>query len=192
VTSPPVPSSQCDVFTRSESQGQGPSHGRLSHATRAGGVERRVAHCVVGDSVNDEDRHVAPELSQPLVWTCDMRHVTGQWASECEMCNDSRDVMWVSESISRRSINRWRTRAVCQGGPASQKWGQVSGCLLQSAEDRGLGEMKGASDKERGEWVWDGDAPTPHKAKDGGALGRWVGNQRSAKDKGTLGDEREE
>jgi len=57
---------------RSESQGQGPSHGQLSCATGAGRVEKRVAHHIVGDSINDEDRHVVPELSQPLVWICNM------------------------------------------------------------------------------------------------------------------------
>jgi len=69
---------------------------------------------IVGDSINDEDRHVVPELSQPLVWVCDMRCVTGQWAGECEARNDSRDVMSVSESIMCRLINRWRMRTVCQ------------------------------------------------------------------------------
>jgi len=42
-----------------------------------------------------------------------MPHVTGQWAGKCEVCNDSRDVMWVSESISRRSTNRWGVRTTC-------------------------------------------------------------------------------
>jgi len=32
----------------------------------------------VDDSINDEDRHVVPGLSQPLVWMCDMQYVTGQ------------------------------------------------------------------------------------------------------------------
>jgi len=76
-TSPPAPSSQCNVFTRSESQGQGPSHGQLSCAMKAGRVEKRVMCCVAGDSINDEDHCVVPELSQPLVWTCNMRYVTG-------------------------------------------------------------------------------------------------------------------
>jgi len=93
--------------------GQGPSHGQLSCATKAGRVEKRIAHCVVGDSINNEDRHIVPELSQPLVWTCDMRHVTGQWTGKCEVCNDSRDVMQVSESILCRLINRWRMRTIC-------------------------------------------------------------------------------
>jgi len=76
-TNPPVSSSQRNVFTRSESQGQGPSHGQLSCATKAQRVERRVMCHIVGDSINDEDRHVVPELSQPLVWTCDMQCVIG-------------------------------------------------------------------------------------------------------------------
>jgi len=60
----------------------------------------------VGDWINDEDHCVVPELSQPLVWTCDMQYVTGQWTGKCEACNDSRDVMQVSESILCGSINR--------------------------------------------------------------------------------------
>jgi len=77
-------------------------------------------------------------------------------------------------------------------GPASQKWEQMFECLLQFADDRKLEETKGASDKEKEEWVWDGNVPTSYKTKDGKALGRWVNNQRSAKNKGTLKDEREE
>jgi len=76
-TSPPAPSSQCNVFTRSESQGQGPLCRQLSCAMKAGRVEKRVMCCVVGDSINDEDRHVVPGLSQPLVWVCDMQYVVG-------------------------------------------------------------------------------------------------------------------
>jgi len=76
-TNPPAPSSQRNIFTRSKSQGQGPLYGQLSCATKAGRVEKRVVHCIVGDSINDEDRHVAPELSQPLVWICNMRYVIG-------------------------------------------------------------------------------------------------------------------
>jgi len=53
-TGPPVLPSQCNIFTRSESQGQGPLYGQLGCATRAGRVEKRVVCCVVGDSINDE------------------------------------------------------------------------------------------------------------------------------------------
>jgi len=60
------------------SEGQGPLYGQLSYATKAGRVEKRIVCHIVGDSVNDEDRHVVPGLSQPLVWTCDMQYVIGQ------------------------------------------------------------------------------------------------------------------
>jgi len=82
-------------------------------------------HRIVGDSINDEDRHVVPGLSQPLVWVCDMQCAIGQWTGECETCDDSRDVMQVSESIMCRSINRWRVRAACQSLPPS--WRQWRG-----------------------------------------------------------------
>jgi len=77
-TDPPAPSSQRNVFTRSEFQGQGPLHGQLSYATKAGRVEKRIIYYIVGDSINDEDHYVVPELSQPLVWICDMQYVIGQ------------------------------------------------------------------------------------------------------------------
>eukprot|EP00536_Pseudo-nitzschia_multiseries_P007419 jgi/Psemu1/195655/e_gw1.175.46.1 len=41
------------------------------------------------------------------------------------------------------------------------------------------------------EWIWDGNVPTTYKTTDGKALGRWVNNQRSAKSKGSLKEERE-
>jgi len=71
------------------------------------GESRRESHIVLWVTRSMmRDRHVVPELSQPLVWTCDMRHVTGQWAGEWGTCNDSCDVMQVSESILCGSINR--------------------------------------------------------------------------------------
>jgi len=62
----------------SSHKGQGPLYGQLSYATKAGRVEKRVVYYIVDDSINDEDRHVVPGLSQPLVWMCDMQYVTGQ------------------------------------------------------------------------------------------------------------------
>jgi len=139
-TSPPVRSSQRNVFTRSKSQGQGPSHGQLSCATKAGRVEKRVICHIVGDSINDEDRHVVPELSQPLVWVCDMQCVIGQWTGECEICNDSRDVMQVSESVLCRLINRWRMRTVCR--PQGAAWRE---CHWAGQGGDGVGDMGGDS-----------------------------------------------
>jgi len=78
--------------------------------------ESRRESCIVSWVTRStmRDRYVVPELPQPLVWVCDMQYVTGQWAGKWKTRNDSRDVVWVSESISRRSINRWRMRTVCQ------------------------------------------------------------------------------
>lgn len=47
------------------------------------------------------------------------------------------------------------------------------------------------TEEEKKAWIWDGNVPTTYKTKDGKALGRWVNNQRSAKSKGSLKDERE-
>merc|ERR1712238_550638 len=38
----------------------------------------------------------------------------------------------------------------------------------------------------------DGNVPTMYKTKEGKALGRWINNQRSAKSKGTLKEDREQ
>jgi len=45
--------------------------------------------------------------------------------------------------------------------------------------------------RQKAEWIWDGNVPTSYKAPCGKALGRWINNQRSAKAKGTLKDDRE-
>jgi len=70
-----------------------------------GGVNERARGVGAGAEA-DLPLDIVPGLSQPLVWTCDMRHVTGQWTGECKVCNDSHDIMQVSESILCRSINR--------------------------------------------------------------------------------------
>jgi hypothetical protein len=76
-------------------------------------------------------------------------------------------------------------------GQSTQKWNMMFDCLLQFIEERKEEETKGASKEEIDKWVWDGNVPTTYKTKDGKALGRWVNNQRSAKSKGNLKDERE-
>jgi hypothetical protein len=36
-------------------------------------------------------------------------------------------------------------------------------CLVQFVKDRKAEELKGASDKEKEEWEWDGNVPTTYK-----------------------------
>jgi len=82
-TSPPVSPSQCDVLTRSESQGQGPLCRQLSCATRAGRVKKRVTHCVVGDLINDGRSSRRPwALSASRL---DMRHAACDWPVDRRM-----------------------------------------------------------------------------------------------------------
>ncbi|CAB9505394.1 Helicase associated domain [Seminavis robusta] len=74
---------------------------------------------------------------------------------------------------------------------STQKWDSMYDCLLQFVLDRKEEETAGASEEEIADWIWDGNVPTTYKTKDGKALGRWINNQRSAKSKGTLKEERE-
>ena len=77
-------------------------------------------------------------------------------------------------------------------GQSGQKWDSMFECLVEFIADRRTEETQGLSEKERNEWIWDGNVPTTFKTKDGKALGRWVNNQRSAKSKGVLKEERED
>jgi hypothetical protein len=74
---------------------------------------------------------------------------------------------------------------------SSQKWDSMFDCLLEFVEDRRKEDCIDMTDAEKKAWVWDGNVPTTFKGKDGKALGRWINNQRSAKSKGVLKDDRE-
>eukprot|EP00533_Pseudo-nitzschia_delicatissima_P009699 CAMPEP_0116078032 /NCGR_PEP_ID=MMETSP0327-20121206/385_1 /TAXON_ID=44447 /ORGANISM="Pseudo-nitzschia delicatissima, Strain B596" /LENGTH=1264 /DNA_ID=CAMNT_0003568549 /DNA_START=103 /DNA_END=3898 /DNA_ORIENTATION=- len=76
-------------------------------------------------------------------------------------------------------------------GQSSQKWESMFDCLLKFIEQRKKDGTSGMTEAQKAEWAWDGNVPTTYKTKDGKALGRWVNNQRSAKSKGTLKNERE-
>jgi len=75
---------------------------------------------------------------------------------------------------------------------STQKWDSMYECLLQFVQDRKHEETAGLSPEDVADWVWDGNVPTTYKNRDGKALGRWINNQRSAKSKGNLKDEREQ
>lgn len=76
-------------------------------------------------------------------------------------------------------------------GQSSQKWDAMFDCLLNFIDEMKKEETDGLSEQEKKEWSWDGNVPTTFKTSDGKALGRWVNNQRSAKSKGALKDDRE-
>jgi hypothetical protein len=83
------------------------------------------------------------------------------------------------------------TPASAGRGQPSQKWEAMYECLLEFVEEQKRAETKGMSEVQKQKWEWDGNVPTTYKTKDGKALGRWVNNQRSAKSKGSLKDDRE-
>jgi hypothetical protein len=76
-------------------------------------------------------------------------------------------------------------------GQSSQKWESMFECLVKFIAERKTEATAGMTDEQIKVWSWDGNVPTTFKTKDGKALGRWVNNQRSAKSKNTLKDERE-
>ena len=76
-------------------------------------------------------------------------------------------------------------------GQSSQKWDSMFDCLIEFIEERRQEECDDLPEDAKKEWAWDGNVPTTYKTKDGKALGRWVNNQRSAKSKGVLKDDRE-
>jgi hypothetical protein len=76
-------------------------------------------------------------------------------------------------------------------GQSSQKWDSMFECLLLFIDDRKTEENIDLSEEDCKDWFWDGNVPTTFKSKDNKALGRWVNNQRSAKSKGVLKEDRE-
>jgi Helicase associated domain len=100
--------------------------------------------------------------------------------------------------ISNTGTSKYSDSAAYSDTPASsaakapsQKWEAMFDCLLQFVEEQKKEETRGMTEAQKKEWEWDGNVPTTYKTKDGKALGRWVNNQRSAKSKGTLKDDRE-
>jgi len=75
------------------------------------------------------------------------------------------------------------------GEKANQKWEAMFEHLLTFINERREEETKGATDHEKHLWIWDGNVPT-NKEVDGKKLGRWVNNQRTAKSKGSLKEDR--
>ena len=70
-----------------------------------------------------------------------------------------------------------------------QKWDEMFDCLVQFIKDTREKSTRHMTEKEH--WVWDGNVPTRYKTPCGKALGRWITNQRAAKSKGSLKDDRE-
>jgi hypothetical protein len=52
---------------------------------------------------------------------------------------------------------------------SSQKWDEMYECLVEFVESRRQAENKGASEKTKSEWEWDGNVPTTYKVRIQGA-----------------------
>jgi len=74
---------------------------------------------------------------------------------------------------------------------SQQKWDDMFQHLVQFIADTRAEKTKTMTEEKKSAWVWDGNVPTSYKTPSGKALGRWINNQRSAKAKGTLKDDRE-
>jgi len=74
---------------------------------------------------------------------------------------------------------------------SQQKWDDMFQHLVQFIADTRAEKTKNMTEEKKSAWVWDGNVPTSYKTPSGKALGRWINNQRSAKAKGTLKDDRE-
>jgi hypothetical protein len=64
-------------------------------------------------------------------------------------------------------------------------------CLVKFIEETREKSTKHMNEKQKAAWIWDGNVPTSYKTRCGKALGRWINNQRSAKAKEALKDDRE-
>ncbi len=74
---------------------------------------------------------------------------------------------------------------------SQQKWDDMFECLVRFIEETREKSTKNMTDEQKAAWIWDGNVQTSYKAPCGKALGRWINNQRSAKAKGALKDDRE-
>uniref|UniRef100_A0A6U5G2Q3 Helicase-associated domain-containing protein n=1 Tax=Corethron hystrix TaxID=216773 RepID=A0A6U5G2Q3_9STRA len=81
-----------------------------------------------------------------------------------------------------------------KGGQSNQKWDEMLTCLENFILEQTTRERnrRGPSAGLPPNWKWDGNVPTNYRTPDGRALGRWINNQRSAKNKNVLKPEREE
>ena len=64
-------------------------------------------------------------------------------------------------------------------------------CLAEFIKEIREKSTKHMDEVQKSDWIWDGNVPTSYTTPCGKALGRWITNQRSAKAKGTLKDDRE-
>ena len=74
---------------------------------------------------------------------------------------------------------------------SEQKWEDMFECLVRYIEETREKATRHMGVQQKVAWIWDGNVPTSYKTRCGKALGRWINNQRTAKAKDVLRDDRE-
>ena len=73
---------------------------------------------------------------------------------------------------------------------SQQKWEDMFECLVRYIEETQEMATSHMNDEQKATWIWDGNVPNSYRTPCGKALGRWINNQRSAKAKDKLKDDR--
>ena len=73
---------------------------------------------------------------------------------------------------------------------SQQKWEDMFECLVRYIEETQEMATSHMNDEQKAAWIWDGNVPNSYRTPCGKALGRWINNQRSAKAKDKLKDDR--
>jgi len=94
---------------------------------------------------------------------------------------------------SGKQVSKVASKSVTKPAPHSKsqsdlKWDEMFNSLCTFIEEK---RQQFVKENPHAEWVWDGNVPTTYKTACGKALGRWINNQRSAKQKGVLKPERD-